>query len=472
MTSLAPLQRIWATCKLQLAYVRLTRFDVTSPNGHADERKRRIALTALASMLAKFISVSTALITVPLTLNYLGAERYGMWLILSSLSAMFTFADMGIGNGILNQVTIYNGRDDVDGIHDVVSSGFVILTLIPAGLLAIFAAAYAHVGWYHLFNVHSALARSESGPAMAAFVLSFALAMPLSIVQKVQIGLQMGFMSSLWQCLSSILGLICVLIAIAFKASIFWLVLGFMGGPLIMALCNSVWFFGYHSRQIAPRLSRVGKLASSQICRIGGNFFLLQIVAAATYTTDAIILAQVVGASVVAQYSVPEKLFSIIAMVLLMLMSPLWPAYGEAVARGDHAWAKATLKKSLLFSLVFSAVGSTLLIVFAPFIFRIWVHGKLQPPLLLMIGLGIWKVIEGQGNALAMFFNGTNQLRFLFVISIFTAVTALILKIALAKLFGVSGTVWGTIIAFGIFMLIPSYLRARWYFRDARTVPV
>ena len=84
------------------ALVRLRPFSVSTVAGRTNERHRRAALTALAAVLARSLSIATALITVPLTLHYLGTERYGMWMTMSSLVVLLSFADLGIGTGILN----------------------------------------------------------------------------------------------------------------------------------------------------------------------------------------------------------------------------------------------------------------------------------------------------------------------------------------------------------------------------------
>ena len=44
-----------------------------------------MALTAISSAVAKVITVVTMLISVRLTLNYLGTERYGLWMTISSV---------------------------------------------------------------------------------------------------------------------------------------------------------------------------------------------------------------------------------------------------------------------------------------------------------------------------------------------------------------------------------------------------
>src|SRR5262245_42123374 len=112
--------------------------DNATPEGRARERQRRIALSALASALAKAISVSTALISVPLTLTYLGAERYGMWMTMSSLVAMLSFADLGIGNGLLASVASAHGRNDRDEIQSYVSSAYLVLSAIAIAIVGLF----------------------------------------------------------------------------------------------------------------------------------------------------------------------------------------------------------------------------------------------------------------------------------------------------------------------------------------------
>src|SRR5688572_30139039 len=135
--------------------LRLRPFDVSTPEGRARERHRLVVLATVASALAKFLSIATALISVPLTLHYLGAERYGMWMTISAVVAMLSFADFGIGNGLMNAVATAYGKDRHDTIREHVSSAFAILTAIAVALVALLAILYGLVPWADVFNVTS-----------------------------------------------------------------------------------------------------------------------------------------------------------------------------------------------------------------------------------------------------------------------------------------------------------------------------
>ena len=79
--------------------LRLKEFDTSTPQGRSLERYRRVALTVVTTAGAKLVAILTTLVTVPLTLHYLGAERYGMWMTISSIVAMMGLADLGMGLG-------------------------------------------------------------------------------------------------------------------------------------------------------------------------------------------------------------------------------------------------------------------------------------------------------------------------------------------------------------------------------------
>ena len=305
--------------------------------GRALDRQRRIALSALASVLAKLISVSTALISVPLTLRYLGAERYGMWMTMSSLVAILGFADLGIGNGLLTSVAAAHGRNDRVEIRAHVSSAYFILTIIGIGVLGLFAICYPLVDWSGIFNVKTDIARREAAPAVAVLIACFALAIPLGVVQRVQMGLQQGFMASLWQCCASLAALAAVLVCIHLQAALPFLVLGLVGVPLLVGVLNSLLFFVRLQKDIAPQYKAVSRAVIVKVVKTGLLFLVLQITGALLLTSDNIILAQMLGPEAVAGYSIPEKLFSLISTTTAMALSPLWPAYSEAIARGDQS---------------------------------------------------------------------------------------------------------------------------------------
>jgi O-antigen/teichoic acid export membrane protein len=438
-----------------LGYVRLRPFDTDSETARSRERHRRLTLTALASMSAKAVKVLTALVSVPLTINYLGAERYGLWMTISSLVAVLAFADLGIGNGLLNAISEADGRGDRALAARYVSSAFAMLLAVAIVLGAAIAITYPLIAWGRVFNVTSPIAIAEAGPAAAVFLVCFLVSLPAGIVQRVQLGYQEGFANSIWEAAGSVVGLVGVLLATYLHAGLPWLVLAMAGAPTLMLLANGVVLFTRRRAYLRPSFERADRGVALGILRVGLLFFVLQLVAAAAFFSDNLVAAHVLDASAVTQYAVPMKLFDMVALVCGFMLAPLWPAYGEALARGDHGWVKRTLARSLAVTAIGSSVASLAIVLSANAILRVWAGGTVQSTMLLLVGFGLWTVLNTSGVAVAMFLNGVGAIRFQAICAALMGASALALKIVLARRFGLPGIIWGTIIAYTLCTAIP-----------------
>lgn len=447
-----------------LALVRLRPFDTATPQGRSNERHRLIVLSSLTSAASKLITVGTTLISVPLTVHYLGTERYGMWMTMSSFLVMLSFADLGIGNGLINAVASAYGRDDRQEMRRYISSGYLTLAIVAVVISLAFAMAYRYVPWFEIFNVQSDLARHEAGPALALVIVYVAFGPLVGVAYRVQMGMQRSFSVNLWQALANIASLAGIIIAIHLEAGLPWLVLAFVGAPLGIAVLNSVIFFGGSHRSLAPSFVSISRNALARVAHAGLLFLGLQIVESVVVSSNSIIIARILGAGAVTQYSVPQRMFDLINLVISMLLAPLWPAYGEARERGDRAWVKRTLIRSLFLAVSFAAVAASVLFFAGHWIIRLWVGDALAPSSLLLLGLACWKVIEIGGVAISMLQNSHDMMKFQLVTSTLVALTVIPLRITMVHSVGISGAVWATIISYTILSAVPTFIFfRRWW---------
>ncbi len=231
------------------ALLRLKPFDTSQDAGSSHERYRRAALTTLASVVGKAVNVFTSLLTVRLTLRYLGTERYGLWMSVTSIVSLLFFADLGIGNGLLTAIAEARGRDDVDAVHRNVSSAFFVLVGITAAFLGVFACTYPFIPWARVFNVSSPIAVHEAGPAVIVFLCCFLANIPLDVVQRVQTGHQEGYLANFWTIVGNVSGLVLLLIVMHRHGGLPWLILAILGGGVLGVLGN--WGAGVYV--CAPR---------------------------------------------------------------------------------------------------------------------------------------------------------------------------------------------------------------------------
>lgn len=435
--------------------IRFQPFETITPEGRSHERYRRASLTTLTSILSQGVRVFTALITVPLALGYLGDERYGVWLIMSSLLAFLAFADLGVGNGLLNVVSEAHGQNDRELAIKAVSSAFVVLSAIALLFGLTFALSYAFIPWAGLFNVTSALAQQEVGPAVAIFFACFLLNLPLGIVQRIQMGYQEGYYNNIWQAAGAILGLVGVLLCIQFNLGLPAMVAAFAGAPLLATLLNGAHLWGKRYPHLRPQLRQASRSIGRKILNLSFMFLLLQLSMALAFSADNLIIAQLLGADAVTQFGVPQRLFGLLSLLVGLVLTPLWPAYGEAIANQDANWVKVTLMRTIKLVLLLVTPLALLMVFSGKTLINLWVGNAVQPTFILLLGFGLWIIISSFGNSIAMFLNGAGVIRFQAVAAVIMATINILLSIFLTLKFGLPGPIWGTVISYTLFALVP-----------------
>jgi O-antigen/teichoic acid export membrane protein len=165
------------------------------------------------------------------------------------------------------------------------------------------------------------------------------------------------------------------------------------------------------------------------------------------------------GASAVQEYAIPAKLFTLAPTLLSFVLTPLWPAYRESLARGDGAWVRRTLRRSIMLAALVNIPSTVILIIAGPTILHLWVGSAVHPTMLLLLGLGTWTIMNTLNGPFSMLLNGANIIGFQATCAILMATANVIISIVLVQRIGVSGAVYGSVISQFFLVLIPQL----WY---------
>lgn len=436
--------------------IKLTPFDKSTESGISNERYRRIILTGDTAFVSKIVHLFITLIIIPLTVNYLGAERYGMWMTVTSILGFMVFADLGLGNGLLNAISRANGRDSDEEAQFAVSSTFILLLGIACLLGIIFYFIYPFIPWQYIFNVKSNIAISESGPTVLVVVFFFLINLPVGIIQRIQHGYQEGYITILWLILGSVLSLLAIVFCVNVGAGLPWLVFSSLIGPLIATLLNGIILFSFSRRYLRPSFKYINFSVGGRLIKTGLVFVLLQSLSMMVHSSDNIIIAQILGSSYVAQFAVTQRLFMFTLMTSI-LMRPLWPAFGESIARGDFKWSMKILKKGLIISIFSGMILALPLLFFGKQIIEYWIGEDYVPTYFMLLGFYMFIVLSGYTGVITTFLNSGPLLRKQIGFMSIASIIAVLTKIILVKFIGIDGAIWSTVLVFGIFYVRPSY---------------
>ncbi len=400
----------------------------------------------------------------------LGADGYGLWTTITSISSFLVFADLGLGNGLVAVIAEAHGKRDRQAAIAAVSTAFFALLAMAAALSLVTATIAPLVPWAGLLRLSQSRLAPETGSAVVWFLAIQLANLPALVAQKVQIGYQEMHWTNTWQVVGSILSFAGVLVAARNGLGLVSFIVLFSMGPLAGQIMASFVLFKWLRPWLRPRLAAVHWGSVRDLSGTGGIFVLLQLLAVLGNSTDQIVLTRYLGLAAVAEYSLAQRLFSGASMIQFFL-TPLWPAFGEAVASGDHIWARKALLRTLWISLTLAAVGASAIALLASPVSTAWVPQIQRATPLLLLGFVAVALVGAYGGTMSVFLNNRKTIRAQLWFYAPSSFGALAGKIWLVKTLGISGVLWGTFLGYGLIYTYPSWRLAQKTLEELKTRP-
>jgi O-antigen/teichoic acid export membrane protein len=313
------------------------------------ERYRRAGITASTSFLSKALTIVIGFVSVPLTVHYLGAERYGVWLTISSLLTWMSLTDFGIaGNALVNVISEAHGRDDRGTARAYASSAFWTLTSISAMLGLLLAITFRWIPWRAIFRVSADMTTHELHLACALTLFVFVLSMPLNIVNSVYSAYQDGFVANLWAIVSNVLALVGLVIVTRFQGGLPALIIATSGTRAVITTANAIYLFSGRYRWLRPTPSAVRWTKIKRLVKLGGKYLVTQVAALGIYQSQPFIITQMLGPSQVPIFVIAYKIITVPIDLSYIATTPFVSAFSEAKARDDWRWIRGAFKNTTL----------------------------------------------------------------------------------------------------------------------------
>lgn len=397
---------------------------------------------------------STLLVALPIAAASLNAEQLGVWTLLVSSMALLGFADLGLGNGLLNALSECLARGNLREARRVIAGALVGLGLLSTCVGALGFVTVSRVPWAGLLGVDE-----RSVPDLDLSVGVVAAAITVNIIsgvgQRIHLAMQKGWVSSAFASGGSLLALGGVVLAGSLDAGLPWFVAAMLGAPALALLLESIYVLALSHRELRPRPSDFDVAVIVALVQRGLLFFVLAAAGAVGYQTDAIVIAYHLGAEEVTPYGVSHRLFMLAPVLLTPMLVPLWPAYSEAMVRRDIMWVRTALRRSVLIAAASSAIGALVMLVAARPIAALLAAGAPSPSMSLLLALSVWSVVVAVSMALAMYLNGTNLVRVQAVLAAIMAAANLAVSLVLVGPLGAAGPVWASVITQLLIVVVP-----------------
>jgi O-antigen/teichoic acid export membrane protein len=322
-----------------------------------------------ANFLGKGVVALTGLLFVPVYINYLGIESYGLVGFYTTLQALFGILDFGLSPTLNRELARLSVRTDAaQSARDLVRTLEIIYWSIGAAIAVVVIAGAGVIARNWLQFETLSLPTVRLSLMLIGAVIAFQW--PFSFYEGGLLGLQRMVLYNGTQSALQIIravGAVAVLHYISPTVVAFFLwqaVVSAVGAAVAaMILWRSLPAGG------APRFS---KPLLKSVWRFAGSMTLISVVSLALTQADKVLLSKIMTLSAFAYYSLAFVVGSALYYLIYPIGGAVFPRLSQQVAAGDEVALVRTYHASCQLMTVVTAPAALMLIVFAPELLLMW----------------------------------------------------------------------------------------------------
>src|SRR5208337_4857577 len=428
-------------------------------------RGGRILKAVWSGAAARLLSSALTLISLPLAVRYLGAERYGVWATITSTVVWINLLDLGIANTLTNHISRAYALDDKTSAARYFTNALLLTAGASAGAGTAFAFVFPRINWIALFNVSANVHAREVSSTVAAAAVLMLLGLPCNLGSKLLAGYQELHRNNFAVCAGAVASVVGLGLGIVLRVSMPVLFIMSAGCLTFASFATLLAIVTWAKPWLLPRSSLVDACAIKELLNSGSSFFLIQVAGVIVFSSDNLVVSHYLGAAEVTPYSVTWRLVGLTVLLQSLIFPALWPAYAEAYARQDYGWIRRTFALTMKGTVALNLAGVLMLILLGRTVIRLWAGPAAVPTNFLLLAMGVWALISGFMSVESCLLAALNRTREQAVLSIVAAVVNIALSIALVRHIGSLGVIGGTILSYLLVLVVPQSVIVRRLFK-------
>jgi O-antigen/teichoic acid export membrane protein len=422
-------------------------------------RLKRIAMGVMSQGYAQFVTIFTQIMTVPFLLASWGAEKYGAWVLLSTIPSYISMADLGFVQIAANDMTMKVSRGDKEGANLVFQTATAMVLCISVFVLAVFGGIAFFLPITDIFHINSV-----TKPEASWTVFILAIQVLLSIVFGLfGAGLRATGLFSLMVSINSTArlldGIALVVVALLHGS--------FVGVALITITTRTLITSGTAAMLLAREPWLKLGIGSANLTQV--RKMLLPSLSYMSYTLSyalsiqgmTLITGAMLGPVAAAITSTVRTLTRMGVMASNMFNHVLEPEYAQVYGQGRRDSMLALYKRHIRLLCAIAGVYTVATVVCGQEILKIWTHGRIHPTFLFMALMTFSVTFEMLWSMFQTPFVATNRHKFFALWYIAFSVLGVVIASSLISLTGIAAIGWGTALSNFAFLLLSLYKISR-----------
>lgn len=377
---------------------------------NGDARSLKAKKNVLYMLFVKGASILCGLLLVPLTLNYVDSNTYGVWLTLSSMIAWISFFDIGLNHGLRNRLAEAFAAGNFELGKKYVSTTYMLLAIIFIPLMLLLLGLAPLLKWKDILNLPQ-IEEVRLLIAIFIIIIYFCINFIFNTINVVILADQKPADAALRGLLQQVVSIGVIFLMTKFtEGNLINLCVGLCVAPLLVVLLFNFSLFRKRYKPISPSIKSVDFKVLPDLMKLGVQFFIIQIAGVIQFQLVNFLIIRNFGPADVTEYNIAYKYFSILTMVWGIMTAPIWSAVTDAMAKREFIWVKSMARKYLRTFLLFLILAPIMLLLSTP-MYNLWVGESINIPFALSFWVMVFNLVTMFGSLYVNILNGAGILK-------------------------------------------------------------
>ncbi len=403
---------------------------------------KKIIINTFSNYLLRFLQIILSLIAIPVIINNVGKEAFGLIALANSILGYFVLIDIGIPTGVTKYVAEFMAKKDHVKVSKIINTSFSLFIGIGS-FVSLSTILFVYFGGLGMFNISPGKINSAKNLLFIAAVFAL-FSWPRKVLEGAFQGLQQFHKVNLVLGLGRVFA-VTTAIVVSLVGKPVELVFLAMNADVFV---TGVWLFAWLRRELDFwhfRLFNVEWSILKLLFAFSSWLFLSQLAVLLEYNSDTIIIGTLLPVYMITAYAILMNPFRLIQQASGLAASAILPAVSESEAlrgkEGVDVFIYQGVKYHNLLFAPWAIIGGYLC---QPFI-RLWVGPEYLQHIWIAQLACFFQLIWQSNALLGQVYLGTGRVKKLSLLALCTGIANVLLSIILVKIIGFIGVILSTI---------------------------
>jgi len=340
---------------------------------------KTVVLNVFGAFVVKGAALLLSVFILPAYLRFFDDRSVlGLWFTIVSILSWFLNFDLGIGNGLRNQLVKALTQNNKDDVKKYITSAYVSTGIVTLVFGVIFWFILDYIDWNWLLNIReNSIPHATLLLSIKITVLGIIAQFFFRLISFILYAIQYSFINNLLVLISSLGMFLYVILAIPGTDAQNMLSLAIVNAvtanvPLIVV---TILIFSSKLRYAIPRPRFYSNRYAKSVLGLGLVFFLIQVAYMILVNTNEFLITFFTGSNNVVDYQIYQKLFTLIGVFFSLVLTPISSIVIKALEEKKHHWVNKLYQKLFRMACMACVTQFTMVFFLQPLL-NLWLQEK------------------------------------------------------------------------------------------------